>query len=81
LTDVSVPNVGKVQTAYTDKMRKCAELSPEVQQQWPVEAVYILSVALSVFVSRATGLNGFAVRDHLKYKLHSQKVTAQLSST
>lgn len=73
--------MGKVQTAYTDKMRKCAELRPEVQQHWPVEAVYILPVAVSVSVSRETGLTGFAVRDHLKYKLHSQKVTAQLSST
>jgi len=73
--------VGNVQTVYTDQMRKCAELSPEVQQQWPVEAVYTLPVAVSVSVSRATGLIGFAVRDHLKNKLHSYKVAAQLSST
>jgi len=71
--------VGNVQPAYTDEMRKYAELGPEVQQQWPVEAVYILPVAVSV--SRANGLIGFAVLDHLKHKLHSQKVTAQLSST
>jgi len=73
LTGVSVPNVGIVQTAYTDKMRKYPALSPEVQQQWPAEVVYILPVAVSV--SRATGLTGFAVRDHLTYKLYGLKVT------
>jgi len=54
-------------------MRKYPAVSSEVQQQWPVEAVYILPVAVSV--SRAAGLTGFAVRGHLKYKLYSLKVT------
>jgi hypothetical protein len=31
--------VGNLQTAYTKNLRKYAELSIEVKEQWPVEAV------------------------------------------
>ena len=49
LIDVTVSNLGNLQTAYTKKIRKYAELSTEVQQQWPVEAV---SPCLSLYLQQ-----------------------------
>lgn len=42
LIGVCVPNAGSVPTLYTVEMRKYAELSIEMKQQWQVEAVYTL---------------------------------------
>jgi hypothetical protein len=36
-----------MQIAYTEKMRKYAELSTKGKQQWQVEAVYTLPVTIS----------------------------------
>jgi hypothetical protein len=36
---VRASNSGNLQISYTEKMRKYAELSTEVKQQWQVEAV------------------------------------------
>jgi hypothetical protein len=47
LLDVNIPNSGKLQTAYTKKMRKYAELYFEVKQHWQVEAVYTLPASIS----------------------------------
>lgn len=47
LIDANVPNSGNMQNAYTEKMRKYAELDTEVKQQWQVEAVYTLSATIS----------------------------------
>jgi len=46
LSYVSIPNSGNVQTAETKRMRKYAELSIEMKQQWQVEAVYTLPVTI-----------------------------------
>jgi len=43
---VSVPKSGNVQTSDTKRMRKYAELSIEMKQQWQVEAVYTSSVTV-----------------------------------
>jgi len=47
LSYVSIPNSGNVQTAETKRMRKYAELSIEMKQQWQLEAVYTLPVTIS----------------------------------
>ena len=49
LIDVSLSNLGSLQTAYTEKMRKYAELSTEVKQWWQVEAV---SPCLSLYLQQ-----------------------------
>jgi hypothetical protein len=59
--DASVPNSGNLQTAYVKRERKCAELSCEVKQQWQVEVVYTLPVAIS-----ATGVIPYTLHDVLK---------------
>jgi len=43
LFGVCIPNAGNVPTPCTEEMRKYAELSIEVKQQWQVEAVYTLN--------------------------------------
>lgn len=43
----NIPNSDKLQNAYTEKMKKYGELSIEVKQQWYVEGVYTLPVAIS----------------------------------
>jgi hypothetical protein len=47
LIDVSVPNSGDVQTAYTEKIRKYAELNIEVKKIVARDAVYTLPVTIS----------------------------------
>jgi hypothetical protein len=47
LNNVNVQNSGNLQTAYTGKMRKYAELNTEVKQQWQLEAVYTLPATIS----------------------------------
>jgi hypothetical protein len=39
LIDVSIPNVGNLQTAYTKNLRKSAELSIKVKELWSVGVV------------------------------------------
>ena len=89
LIDVSISNLGNLEASYTEKMRKYAELSIEVKQQWKLEAVYT-HLACHCICSRChsshttccpqvTRLNRFAVLDHteicsLKYMQHSYRV-------
>jgi hypothetical protein len=51
LIDITVPNSANLQAAYTEKIRKYAELAIEVKQLWQMESVYVLPVVIS-----ATGL-------------------------
>ena len=50
LFDVSEQNSGNVQTAYTKKMRKFAQLSTEVKKHSQVEPVYTAPVSVSTAV-------------------------------
>jgi hypothetical protein len=61
LIDVSIPNSCNLQTAYTKKIRKYAELSTEVKQQQHAEAVYTLLVTIS-----ARGVMSHTLNDVLK---------------
>jgi hypothetical protein len=47
LNDVNVPFSGSLQAAYTEKMKKYAELNTEVKQKWQVGAMYTLPATLS----------------------------------
>jgi hypothetical protein len=42
LVGVCIPNAGNLPIPYTEEMRKYAEMSIEVKQQWQLEAVYTL---------------------------------------
>jgi len=77
LIAVNIPNVGNLQTAYTENMRKYAELSIDVKQQWQVEAAYTSPVIMS-----ATGVIHHKPHDVLKqlYLLDLLYMTIQRSA-
>jgi len=55
-------------------VRKCAELNTEMKRQWQIEAMYTSPVHIwnrihssrAAWCPQATGLTGFAIRDHTK---------------
>jgi hypothetical protein len=56
-----MPNSGNLPNAYTKKIRKYAELSTEIKQQWQTAMVCTLSVTIS-----ATGIISHKLHDVLQ---------------